>query len=90
MTDSQDELSRDDRQRAASLFKAYDVRGIVPEELTPALAREIGRALVATLRPDTVVVGRDMRVSSPVLAAALDRRHPGWRRGCGRRRHGLD
>jgi phosphomannomutase len=71
VTDSQDDLSRDDRQRAASLFKAYDVRGIVPEELTPALARDIGRALVATLRPDTVVVGRDMRVSSPVLAAAL-------------------
>ena len=71
MTDSQDDLSRDDRQRAASLFKAYDVRGIVPEELTPALAREIGRALAATIRPDTVVVGRDMRVSSPVLAAAL-------------------
>jgi phosphomannomutase len=71
VTDSQDDLSRDDRQRAAPLFKAYDVRGIVPEELTPALAREIGRAMVATLRPDTVVVGRDMRVSSPVLAAAL-------------------
>jgi phosphomannomutase len=71
VTDSYNELSRDDRQRAASLFKAYDVRGIVPQELTPALAQEIGRALVATIRPDTVVVGRDMRVSSPVLAAAL-------------------
>jgi len=71
VTDSQVELSPDDRQRAASLFKAYDVRGIVPDELTPALAREIGRALVATLQPKTVVVGRDMRVSSPVLAAAL-------------------
>ena len=32
---------------------------------------EIGRALVATIQPDTVVVGRDMRVSSPLLAAAL-------------------
>ncbi len=71
MTDTHDELSRDDRQRAASLFKAYDVRGIVPNELTPALAREIGRALVATIKPDTVVVGRDMRISSPLLAAAL-------------------
>ena len=71
VTDIQDELSQDDRQRAASLFKAYDVRGIVPQELTPALAREIGRALVATVGPDTVVVGRDMRVSSPLLAAAL-------------------
>ncbi len=71
MTDAHDELSRDDRRRAASLFKAYDVRGIVPNELTPALAREIGRALVATIKPDTVVVGRDMRISSPLLAAAL-------------------
>ena len=71
VTDSHDELSQEDRQRAAPLFKAYDVRGIVPQELTPAVAREIGRALVATIRPDTVVVGRDMRVSSPLLAAAL-------------------
>ena len=71
MSNADDHLSRDDRQRAASLFKAYDVRGIVPDELTPALAREIGRAIVATIHPDTVVVGRDMRVSSPILASAL-------------------
>lgn len=71
MTDSDDALSRADRQRAASLFKAYDVRGIVPDELTPALAREIGRAVVATIQPDTVVVGRDMRISSPLLASSL-------------------
>src|SRR5687768_11397205 len=71
VTDPHEELRRDDRQRAASLFKAYDVRGIVPQELTPALAREIGQALVAAIRPDSVVVGRDMRVSSPLLAAAL-------------------
>jgi phosphomannomutase len=71
VSNSQGHLSRDDRQRAASLFKAYDVRGIVPDELTPALAREIGRAIVATIQPDAVVVGRDMRVSSPLLASAL-------------------
>ncbi len=71
MSNSDDHLSRSDRKRAASLFKAYDVRGIVPDELTPALAREIGRAIVATIQPDTVVVGRDMRVSSPLLASAL-------------------
>lgn len=71
MRNSQDDVSRDDRQRAASLFKAYDVRGIVPDELTPGLAIEIGRAIVATIQPDTVVVGRDMRVSSPLLASAL-------------------
>jgi phosphomannomutase len=66
-----EKLTPDERERAAALFKAYDVRGIVPGELTPAIAREIGRALVATLAPDTVVVGRDMRVSSPLLATSL-------------------
>jgi len=71
VTDSHDELSRHERTRAASLFKAYDVRGVVPDELTPAIAREIGRAIVATIQPDTVVVGRDMRVSSPLLASSL-------------------
>ncbi len=71
MSDNADAAGREDRSRAASLFKAYDIRGVVPEELTPELAREIGRALVATIGPDTVVVGRDMRVSSPLLASSL-------------------
>ncbi|MDQ3226369.1 MAG: phosphomannomutase/phosphoglucomutase, partial [Chloroflexota bacterium] len=59
------------QDRAASLFKAYDIRGVVPDELTPEIARKIGHALVAVIQPDTVVVGRDMRVSSPLLASAL-------------------
>lgn len=71
MTGTDETLTPEERQRVSSLFKAYDVRGIVPAELTPAIAREIGRALVATLSPETVVVGRDMRVSSPLLAASL-------------------
>jgi phosphomannomutase len=71
VTEASEKLTPRERERAESLFKAYDVRGIVPNELTPAIAREIGRALVATLSPDTVVVGRDMRVSSPLLAASL-------------------
>jgi len=54
-----------------SLFKAYDVRGVVPDELTPDLAYRIGRALVETLRPDEVAVGRDMRVSGGMIAASL-------------------
>jgi phosphomannomutase len=66
-----DTLSPAARARASSLFKAYDVRGIVPDELTPEIAREIGRALVSVLTPDTVVVGRDMRVSSKLLASSL-------------------
>jgi len=55
----------------ASLFKAYDIRGVVPGDLNPEIAHRIGRALVATLQPDEVAVGRDMRVSSPAIAAAL-------------------
>ena len=60
-----------DPAEVGALFKAYDVRGVVPDELTPEVAHAIGRALVAHLRPDEVAVGRDMRVSSPAIAAAL-------------------
>jgi phosphomannomutase len=61
----------DDASRIASLFKAYDIRGIVPDELTPELAYRIGRAMVVFLGVDIVAVGRDMRVSGPALSAAL-------------------
>ncbi|MDP9472108.1 MAG: phosphomannomutase/phosphoglucomutase [Chloroflexota bacterium] len=54
-----------------ALFKAYDIRGVVPEELTPEIAHQVGRGLVAYLQADTVAVGRDMRVSGPALSAAL-------------------
>jgi phosphomannomutase len=53
------------------IFKAYDVRGIVPTELSTRIAREIGQALVAVLKPDEVAVGRDMRVSGPAIAGSL-------------------
>lgn len=54
-----------------SLFKAYDVRGLVPQEMDTDVAYRIGRALVSFLDVDTVVVGRDMRVSGPQMQAAL-------------------
>ncbi|MBA2469383.1 MAG: phosphomannomutase/phosphoglucomutase [Chloroflexia bacterium] len=57
--------------RVGALFKAYDIRGIVPDELNPDIAYRIGRATVAFLNADEVVVGRDMRVSGPALSAAL-------------------
>ncbi|MEJ7837655.1 MAG: phosphomannomutase/phosphoglucomutase [Thermomicrobiales bacterium] len=53
------------------IFKAYDIRGIVPGELNADLAYRVGRALVAYLVVDTVAVGRDMRLSGPLLSAAL-------------------
>ena len=57
--------------KAGAPFGAYDVRGLVPEELNPDLAYRIGRATAAFLDASEVVVGRDMRVSSPALSAAL-------------------
>ncbi|WP_396616661.1 phosphomannomutase [Lysobacter soli] len=52
-------------------FKAYDVRGRVPDELNEDLARRIGRATAQVLGPGPVVLGRDVRLSSPALQAAL-------------------
>jgi len=57
-----------------SVFKAYDIRGIVPDALNPAFARALGRALAASATAkgiDTLVVGRDGRLSSPELSVAL-------------------
>lgn len=54
-------------------FKAYDVRGRVPEELNEEVAYRIGRAVVQYLEAKTVVVGRDVRLSSEQLAGALMR-----------------
>ena len=56
-----------------ALFKAYDVRGLVPDEWGPAEAEQIGRAVPPVLGVGQVCVGRDMRVSSPEIAAALIR-----------------
>ncbi|MEM4282740.1 MAG: phosphomannomutase/phosphoglucomutase [Candidatus Woesearchaeota archaeon] len=53
------------------IFKAYDIRGIYPSELDEQIARRIGRAFVSALGSKKVIVGRDCRISSPKLAAAL-------------------
>src|SRR5580765_6907606 len=53
------------------VFKAYDVRGLYPEEVTESLFRELGRAFVAHLGPGKYGVTRDMRLSSPSLSAAF-------------------
>jgi phosphomannomutase len=54
-------------------FKAYDVRGRIPDEINEALAYDIGRAYCAFVKPQNVAVGYDIRLSSPQLAAALKR-----------------
>jgi phosphomannomutase len=53
------------------IFKAYDVRALYPSEINEEVARAIGRGFVAYLNASTIGVSRDMRVSSPALAAAL-------------------
>jgi phosphomannomutase len=53
------------------VFKAYDVRGIHLTELDEEGARAIGRAYVEHFAPARIAVGRDMRVSSPSMAAAV-------------------
>ena len=60
----------------SGIVKAYDVRGVVGEELDDAVVRDIGAALARLLRAEeettrAVVVGYDMRDSSPTLAAAF-------------------
>ncbi len=54
-----------------SIFKAYDVRGTYPDEIDEPLAHDIGRGFAAYLGGGRIAVSRDMRVSSPSLAAAF-------------------
>ncbi|MSO56140.1 MAG: phosphomannomutase/phosphoglucomutase [Acidobacteria bacterium] len=54
-----------------AIFKAYDVRGLYPTELDEQIFRDIGRAFVVFLNAKRIGVGRDMRLSSPSLAAAF-------------------
>ncbi|MEX0965174.1 MAG: phosphomannomutase [Pseudohongiellaceae bacterium] len=56
-----------------SCFKAYDVRGRVPDQLNSDIAYRIGRAYVEFLKPKRVVVGYDIRLTSQELCAALSR-----------------
>ena len=53
------------------IFKAYDVRGTYPEQVDEQAARAIGAAFVTYLGAKHIGVGRDMRLSSPALAAAF-------------------
>jgi phosphomannomutase len=54
-----------------AVFKAYDVRGTVPDQLDDELSRRTGAAFVRVCAASTIVVGYDMRPSSPDLAAAF-------------------
>ncbi|MDP6519279.1 MAG: phosphomannomutase/phosphoglucomutase, partial [Planctomycetota bacterium] len=54
-----------------TIFKAYDIRGLVPEELDTDMARRIGNALARFLSAKRLVVGRDVRTHSPEMAEAV-------------------
>ena len=57
----------------ASIFKAYDIRGVFPRQLSGEVAYKVGFALAAYLKPKSIAVGRDMRVSSEELFEELAR-----------------
>ena len=54
-------------------FKAYDIRGRVPDELNEDVAYRVGRAFAEYLNAKRLVVGHDIRLTSPVLTDALVR-----------------
>jgi phosphomannomutase len=55
------------------VFKAYDVRGVYPDEIDEAGAHAVGRAYVEEFEPRWIAVGRDMRLSAPAMADAAIR-----------------
>lgn len=56
-----------------NIFKAYDIRGIYPDQLNEDSAYAIGRAFATFLKVDEVIVGHDMRLSGPQLFEAVTR-----------------
>ncbi len=54
-------------------FKAYDIRGRIPDELNEDVAYKIGKAYATLLSPSRVCIGKDVRLSSESMAAALAR-----------------
>ncbi len=56
-----------------SIFKAYDIRGTYPEQINAEVAYQVGAALAQYLKPKSIAVGRDMRLSSDELAEHLMR-----------------
>ena len=60
-----------DPANLAATFKAYDVRGTVPDQIDDDLARRVGNAFATLTRADMIVVGHDMRPSSPGMSRAF-------------------
>jgi phosphomannomutase len=58
-------------QAAPEIFKAYDIRGIVPDQLDTEAAEQVGRAFAAEVKPKTAVVGRDVRLTGQEFKQAV-------------------
>lgn len=54
-----------------SIFKAYDIRGLFPEQINQEVAQVLGQALVQILACEQVIIGRDMRLSSDEIFKGL-------------------
>ncbi len=54
-----------------NIFKAYDIRGVYPEEINEETVYSIGRAIVTFTKAETIVVGKDIRLSSDALEKEL-------------------
>jgi phosphomannomutase len=61
----------DSTRDLSTIVKAYDIRGVVPDQLDESLARDFGAAFVRVLGADAIVTAHDMRDSSPGLAGAF-------------------
>ncbi|WP_371098209.1 phosphomannomutase/phosphoglucomutase [Streptomyces sanglieri] len=57
----------------SQIVKAYDVRGVVPDQWDESLAEQFGAAFVEVTDADAIVIGHDMRPSSPALSGAFAR-----------------
>src|SRR4030042_2359864 len=55
------------------IFRAYDIRGLYPREINARVAYRVAQAYTKLFKPKEVVLGRDVRLSSPELAKAVER-----------------
>ena len=54
-----------------AIVKAYDIRGVVPTDLNEGIATQFGKAFATFVHADTIIIGHDMRLSSPSLSKAF-------------------
>ena len=54
-----------------NIFKAYDIRGVCPEQLNEKVAQAIGFCFARLVKAKKIVIGRDMRISSNLIFKAL-------------------